>query len=1024
MLEDNPSDADLCIRKLKSSGLRLEVDLARGSGDFMELAHSRKHDIVLADYRLPDWNGMDAFKWLRGAGHLTPFVLLTGTLGDEVAIECIKAGVSDYVLKENLERLPVAVRRALEEQKLRQARDQAEKELRESERQYRLLFNSNPHPMWVFDSVTLRFLTVNNAAIHHYGYSQGDFLSMTVTDIRPAEDRERFVRSVNPTVDTGETYGTLWRHMKKDGTIIDVEISSQPITFRGVQAQLVLAHDVTVQRRIEAEILQSREQLQLLLDSTAEAIYAIDLNGMCTLCNAACLRLLGYAKESELLGKDMHAVMHHTRPDGRPYPANECRIYQSFKSGKRAHVEDEVLWRADGSGFPAEYWSYPIEHEERIVGSVVTFVDITERKKAEEQLRRSESRYRSIIDSAPYGIFRVDQIGRIVMANPALAAMLGYETPREVLALNTGKDVYLNPEDQQRARDYASEDPMVGHETKWKSKDGKTITVRLGGRRLPDDDELPGGFEVFVEDITEQRSLQKQFEHAQKMEAVGRLAGGVAHDFNNLLMVISGYAQLMEQLRTDNPKVSQYVTQIREASSRAANITRQLLAFSRKQVLEPTFLDLNHVVKDLCKMLPRLLGEDIEVVTSFDPHLGTVRADRGQLEQVIMNLAVNARDAMPKGGRLSLETSNVALDTAYHQRREISVSPGRYVLLAVSDTGVGMDADTQRHIFEPFFSTKDEGKGTGLGLATVYGIVKQSEGFIWVYSELGKGSTFKIYLPRLDGPATDQSSPSMQSTPGGTETILLTEDEPALRSVSRVYLESKGYTVLEAAQANEALSLCENYENPIHVLITDMVMPGMGGLELAKSALQLRPGLAVVLVSGYTDRAIDDDAASIGAKFLHKPFSLDALARTVRFLLSKNRKILVIDDSEFIRSALDRILSAAGYSVTSASDGDEGFQKALEIRPDLILLDMMIPNTPGMEVLRALKQVPPTMNTPIIVLTAFSERNKKRILAEGAAAYLEKSDKLLENDGAVLIEALGRALAEKTPERMRTSEED
>ena len=269
--------------------------------------------------------------------------------------------------------------------------------------------------------------------------------------------------------------------------------------------------------------------------------------------------------------------------------------------------------------------------------------------------------------------------------------------------------------------------------------------MRLGGRRLPDDDELPGGFEVFVEDITAHRSLQKQFEHAQKMEAVGRLEGGVAHDFNNLLMIISGYAQLLDESSADPKKVAEYATRIQDASSKAATVTRQLLAFSRKQVLEPTVLDLSYVVKDLAKMLPRLLEEDVGTVMELDLQRGTVRADRGQIEQVIMTLAVNARDAMLKGGRLTIATSNVALDASYYQG--VVVPPGQYVLLAVSDTGIGMDAATQVHNFEPFYTTKEAGKGTGLGLATVYGIAKQSNGFIWVYSEPGKGSIFKIYFP-------------------------------------------------------------------------------------------------------------------------------------------------------------------------------------------------------------------------------------------------------------------------------------
>ena len=1010
LLEDNPDDAELCIRKLRNVGFHVKVDLARTSREFMAHAQTNTYDVILSDYRLPDWNGLDAFNWLRASGIRAPFVLVTGTLGDELAIECIKSGVNDYVLKENLERLAVAVRRALEEDKLRLERDQAEKELQRSEQQYRLLFNANPHPMWVFDRETLCFLTVNDAALRHYGYSLKEFLSMTVRDIRPEEDQERFLAAVKNPRHNGPSDRELWRHRKKDGTVIDVEVSSQPITFRGVNAVLVLAHDVTAQRHAEMEVRQGKEQLQLLLDSTAEGIYGIDVHGVCTLCNAASCRLLGYTHVSELLGKNMHAVVHHTQPDGRPYPVEDCKIYQAFRNGKGSHVTNEVLWRADGTSFPAEYWSYPVYHNDRVVGSVVTFFDITERKKAEEQLRRSELRYRSIIERAPYGIYRVDQNGRITLANQAFAAMLGYQWPNEVLALNTRADVYLDPTEQLRARSQASETATLGYESRWKRKDGKAITVRLGGRQLPDDDELASGFEVFVEDITEQKSLHKQFEHAQKMEAVGRLAGGVAHDFNNLLMVISGYAQLMDESIADTTKVSQYAGQIRSASSKAAAIARQLLTLSRKQVLEATILDLNFVVKDLAKMLPRLLGEDIDVVMNLDEELGTVRADHAQIEQVIMNLAVNARDAMPKGGRLVVETANVTLDTAYHQPREVSVPPGRYVMLAVSDTGDGMDVETQLHIFEPFFSTKEEGKGTGLGLATVYGIVKQSHGFIWVYSELGKGSAFKIYLPRLDVPA-QTSLPVVEASAGGTETILLAEDEVALREVSRVYLESRGYKVLDVPNAKEALSVCTNYKDPIQVLITDVVMPGMGGLDLAKSARELRPRIAVVLVSGYTDRKVDTDVTAIGAKFLQKPFSLDALARTVRTLLNKNRRILLIEDSKFMRVAIERVLGAAGYSICAAKDGEEGLRLARETRPDLVLLDMILPTISGEEVLKTLRKDPKTEQIPIVVLATSSDGSERDVLNGGAAAYLKKSERLLEHDSAALIETVERVLA-------------
>jgi two-component system cell cycle sensor histidine kinase/response regulator CckA len=1014
LLEDNPADVDRWVLKLKSAGLSLEVDVSRLSHEFTERVGSRIYHVILSDYHLPDWNGLDAFKWLRSSGYNTPVILVTGTLGDALAVECIKTGVNDYVLKDNLERLPGAVRKVLDEQRIWQARDLSEKALRESEKQYRLLFDASPQPMWVLDSETLRFLTVNNAAVRHYGYSREEFLSMALPELRAEGERQRFQSIEDPQRDRSKSYVELWKHRKRDETILDVEVSSRPIVFGTVKAHLVSAHDVTAQRRAEGDVRASKEQLQLLLDSTAEAIYAIDVNGACTLCNAACLRLLGYSRDSEVLGKNMHALMHHTRPDGCSHQTEECPIYLTLREGKSTHVTDEVFWRADGTNFPSEYRSNPVRRENRIVGCVVTFVDITQRKNSERALRRSESEYRSIIEGAPYGIYRADQNGRVTMANPALVAMLGYQSPNELLRLNAPTDIFLDPMQHQRAISlYESEGSAARYEAKWKRKNGERIVVRLAGRQLGCEQEDPIEFEVFVEDVTEQRSLRKQLEHAQKMEAVGRLARGVAHDFNDLLMITSGYAQLMEESSANPQKVAEYATHIQHAMSKTAAVTRQLLAFSRKQVLEPTVLDLTNVVKDIGKMLPRLLGEDVEIAMDLQTQLGTIRADRGHLEQIIMNLAANARDAMPQGGRLTIATSNVSLDASYYQGVEVPM--GRYVLLVVSDTGTGMDVETQLHIFEPFFTTKELGKGTGLGLATVYGLVKQNHGFIWFYSEAGKGSVFKIYLPRVDVEAdSDEGLQRVQVPSGGLETILLVDDEAVLRDVCGVYLESKGYTVLKAGDAKEAMTICRSYDHPIHLLITDIVMPGMGGFELAKSALELRPALAVILVSGCTDRRLDRAAIGCG-KFLHKPFGFDALDRTIRSLLDKNREILLIEDSRFMRGAIQRALTGAGYIVHTAIDGEAGVRAARQTLPDLVVLDLVLRKISGLEVLRALKQDAVTKSIPVVVLAELSETNMEDLLSEGATACVEKSDKLFDKNSAALIHTVAQ-VAGKTKE--------
>jgi signal transduction histidine kinase len=389
-----------------------------------------------------------------------------------------------------------------------------------------------------------------------------------------------------------------------------------------------------------------------------------------------------------------------------------------------------------------------------------------------------------------------------------------------------------------------------------------------------------------AEERAERKKLEEQLRQAQKMEAIGQLTGGIAHDFNNMLTVILGYSELMLQRLKAEDHLRSDVEQVKEAGVRASLLTRQLLAFSRKQVLQPKVLDVNAVLTNMDRMLQRLIGEDVDLVTMPAPGLGRVHADPGQIEQVIVNLAVNARDAMPNGGKLTIETANVELDDAY-ARKHISVKPGSYVMLAVSDTGCGMDAATQARIFEPFFTTKEVGKGTGLGLSTVYGIVKQSEGYVWVYSEVGRGTTFKVYLPRVEAMA-EAVEPSREAAKAirGSETVLLVEDEKSVRALARSILRAHGYTVLEAGQGKEALLLSGQHEGPIHLMITDVVMPELSGRDLAERLKPSRPNMKVLFMSGYADKAIvHHGELKPDTAFLQKPFTPDALALKVREVL-------------------------------------------------------------------------------------------------------------------------------------------
>jgi PAS domain S-box-containing protein len=556
----------------------------------------------------------------------------------------------------------------------------------------------------------------------------------------------------------------------------------------------------------------------------------------------------------------------------------------------------EVYGRVARTGVPAEFDTYVAElgvhfhisaYCPRPEHFVAVFADITEQVRAKEALLGSEQRLRTLFETVNLIVLALDGQGRVDYVNPYFLRLTGYtraetvgsewfrrflpeaQRPPMLAVFREQVEHGLHPHYQNPILTKAGEERMISwHNTVMRGPDGRAVgTLSVG------------------EDITERLALEDRLLQAQKMEAVGRLAGGIAHDFNNVLTAIFGYADLIAGELPPGP-VQEDVQEIRNAATRAASLTRQLLAFSRRQVLQPAVLNLNELVENLGRMLQRLIGEDVALRTSLAPDLGNVRTDPGQIEQVIVNLAVNARDAMPTGGRLTIETANADLSDQYAEAHQ-PVVPGRYVMLAVTDTGIGIAPEIRGHIFEPFFTTKEKGKGTGLGLSTVYGIVKQSGGYVWAYSEPTHGATFKIYLPRVDAPVDAEPRASeSESRLTGTETILLAEDDDLLRPLVRGILEKLGYRVIDAPNARAALEAARTTTGVIHLLVTDVVMPGESGRQLARRLAEVRPDARVLYISGYTDEAIvHHGMLEPGLHYLQKPFTPAVLARKVRSVL-------------------------------------------------------------------------------------------------------------------------------------------
>lgn len=751
--------------------------------------------------------------------------------------------------------------------------------IQESEERYRLLFENNPIPMWVFDVKTLAFLSVNNAAIQHYGYSEEEFLTMNLKDIRPPEEIDVLLEHTNKSFPEIDKAG-VFKHRNKNGTIIEVEIVSKQLIFNGKNAELVLANDVTERKKAEESI---RFQAHLL-NTVEQAVIATDLDGIVTYWNQFAEKLYGWTI-AEAVGRNIREL---TTAEMNKEQADQ--IMTQLSAGKSWSGEFTVR-NKDGEGFPAYVSNSPvIDSDGKITGIVGVSVDITESSRAEKALRQAEDKYRTLVETSPAIIYLAEPHPPFatIYVSPNVTRF-GY--PAEEWSDRPDMWVSLiHDEDRVRVLRTAENAVAQGEETDMEyrvvAKNGAIIWLHDKGRFILDEQGNKTGWQGMMIDITKTKELEEQLRQSQKLESVGRLAGGIAHDFNNMLTAINGYSELtLRKLEADNP-LRRNIEEIKKAGERSALLTHQLLAFSRRQVLKPVVLDLNDAVTDTIRLLQRLIGEDVELVTELNPKTGRVNVDPGQLSQIIVNLAVNARDAMPHGGKLTIGTSNVFLmpDEA---KLKVGILPGAYVALSISDTGCGIDEKNRQHIFEPFFTTKEPGKGTGLGLATVYGIVQQSGGNIEIDSIVEVGTTFRIYLPRVGelSEAVEIKDTSAE-LPTGTETILLVEDEDLVRNLSIEILETCGYTVIEARNGLEALKICEAEDCKFDLLMTDVVMPQMGGRELAEKLTKKLPNIQVLFTSGYTDDAVmRHGVIETNTNFIQKPFTFDALASKIRELL-------------------------------------------------------------------------------------------------------------------------------------------
>ena len=1015
-VEDSESDAALILRALQQAGYAVQSERVETAEELRE-ALSRAEttwDAIIADYRLPQFDAPSALRVLKESGLDLPFIVVSGTIGEELAVEMMRAGAHDYLMKGSMVRLGPVVEREIGEARSRAARREAERQLHESGERLAMALTAARMGVWQWDMVSDRVFWSRECHeilhVHDFDGTQRAFLEI----VHP-EDREPLQEAGRRAIVERRSFSHEFRVIQPDGKIVWLSnVGHARFNESGRATQLLgIIQDITERKRAEGELLHSQTMLDSVVRSALDAVIVIDNEGRIVHWNPAAERMFGY-DSSEVIGRRLHDLVAPAR-----FHADFLRGYRSFLESGTGPIMGKILEvpavRRNGVEFPVELGVAPIN-----IGGAMFAVgmvrDITARKASETALRESEQRWSFALEGAGDGVWDWDGDTGLTFYSRQWKAMLGLAEDE----MRTGDFADLiHPDDRERAQ-AAIEDHLTGKsasytaEYRLRCKDGSYKWILARGRvvtRSADGRPLRAiGTHTDLSRLkaaeAEREKLLAQFLQAQKMESVGRLAGGVAHDFNNLLTIINGYAVLLRGDPDCREPQRDSLDQVIAAGERAKALVGQLLSFSRKDPPSQSAVNVNTLVENMGKTVLRLIGEDVRMSTTLAASLPTVKADPNQLEQVLMNLAVNARDAMPNGGTLTIETG-VRPEAALCEICGQQIFGEHHVFISVRDTGVGMSEEARSHLFEPFFTTKPVGQGTGLGLSVVHGIVTANSGHLVVQSEAGKGTEFRVYLPVMQAEqAVDQAPAGV--APEGTEVILLVEDDPNVRRYVTTALTRLGYRVLEAPNAEDALATLQSQRPDL--MLTDIVMPGMSGRELASKARQSVPGLKVLFMSGYTGGTAAESPEPIpNEEFLQKPFLPDELGARLRQLLGSKPKlarsrVLVVDDEAAIRRYLRSVLEPVGCEVEEAANGKQAIEVVKRRAPDLIITDLVMPEKEGIETILSLKQSYPMV----------------RILAISGAAggqYLETA-KYLGADG-VMRKPVGPAeLAAKVREML------